>query len=642
MANPVSSLVGGVRSLFDGSQHHYEPLPPYSATDEGNYDYEYEYDDDNDRRRRQGATAYDTNSAGGRRAREPLLYIDPSDVRGSSRRRGMRPSRVSRFAASLDSDFKDGVLDSVWARGNRRFLKLTLLATVAVLLFYLGVLIGRMIVSSMRRGQTPASCDTTDHGYQCYPTMAQNWGQYAPFFSVSSEIQSSDGRPSRRPVDSSPFAPPPDPAANEHIVLPSGCHFTFAQVLSRHGGRDPTSGKSDAYGKLIARILKKVDKFEDGPDGAFAFLEGYTYRLGADELTRFGELQMVHSGAHFYHRYRSLLQSLATKKTHVDPFVRSADQHRVVLSAINWIQGFQAARRSDDRGHSESEKGHIVLLPEAAGFNNTLSYNGLCKRFSSHAGSMAQRAFAETFVPAITARLNRGLPKADLSDTETIYLMDLCPFETIADEEADGADGETHVIGGGRRLSPFCHLFTEAEWRDYDYYQTLGKWYGFGDGSALGATQGVGFVNELIARLTSSPVVDHTSTNSTMDSNPATFPLDAHVYADFSHDNDMANIFAALGLYNGTAHPSNTTYTPPEDLHGYAASWTVPFAARMYVEKMTCNSNKDEEFVRILVNDRIMPLPSCGGDQYGRCRLSQFVDSLEFARSGGHWDDCFA
>ena len=68
-------------------------------------------------------------------------------------------------------------------------------------------------------------------------------------------------------------------------------------------------------------------------------------------------------------------------------------------------------------------------------------------------------------------------------------------------------------------------------------------------GNALGPTQGVGFTNELIARLTNSPVVDGTSSNHTLDSRNATFPLSESpsLYADFSHDNDMTAIFSAMG-----------------------------------------------------------------------------------------------
>lgn len=65
----------------------------------------------------------------------------------------------------------------------------------------------------------------------------------------------------------------------------------------------------------------------------------------------------------------------------------------------------------------------------------------------------------------------------------------------------------------------------------------------------------------------------------------------------------------------------------------------MPFAARAYIEKMICGlSGKD--YVRVLVNDRVLPLETCGGDALGRCSVKTFVDSLSFARAGGHWDQC--
>jgi hypothetical protein len=67
-------------------------------------------------------------------------------------------------------------------------------------------------------------------------------------------------------------------------------------------------------------------------------------------------------------------------------------------------------------------------------------------------------------------------------------------------------------------------------------------------GAPLGRVQGVGYVNELLARLTQAPVNDSTQTNTTLTANPATFPLDRTLYADFSHDNEMAAIYAAMGL----------------------------------------------------------------------------------------------
>jgi len=82
----------------------------------------------------------------------------------------------------------------------------------------------------------------------------------------------------------------------------------------------------------------------------------------------------------------------------------------------------------------------------------------------------------------------------------------------------------------------------------------------------------------------------------------------------------------------------------------------------MYVEKMICGEEQDggaepaepahspikidtdtkpKELVRIIVNDRVIPLQNCGVDDLGRCELGKFVESLSFARGGGAWEKCF-
>jgi len=435
--------------------------------------------------------------------------------------------------------------------------------------------------------RSPSGCDTPDGGFRCNVSVSHFWGQYSPFFSVPSEIDA---------------------------AVPPGCAITFAQVLSRHGARDPTLGKTIIYGALVERIRSSVTDF--GAD--FAFLKDYRYALGADQLTAFGRQEMVNSGIKFYTRYRKLAST-------VTPFIRSAGQDRVVESALKWTQGFHAARLDDKRAVPDHFPYEMIIIPEGDGINNTLGHN-LCPAFVASDKGSAQRMFAAVFTPPITARLNKGLPGANLTNADTISFMDLCPYDTVADDKA--------------KLSSFCRLFTEDEWHSYDYYQSLGKWYGSGNGNPLGSTQGVGFVNELVARLTKQPVEDHTATNRTLDSSPVTFPLDAELYADFSHDNDMAGIFAALGLYHATTPLSNTTKQDATATQGYSASWTVPFGARMYVEKMAC-SGSPGELVRVLVNDRVIPLRGCSADSLGRCELDKFVDSLGFARSGGHWDRCF-
>ena len=85
----------------------------------------------------------------------------------------------------------------------------------------------------------------------------------------------------------------------------------------------------------------------------------------------------------------------------------------------------------------------------------------------------------------------------------------------------------------------------------FEYASGLDKHYGTGYGQRLGRVQGVGYVNELLARLTHRPVSDRTQTNGTLDGDGETFPLGRGIYADFSHDNEMVAIYAAVGRFQG-------------------------------------------------------------------------------------------
>ena len=436
-------------------------------------------------------------------------------------------------------------------------------------------------------------CDTPQDGFACSANVSHFWGQYSPFHRVPSKVSDK---------------------------IPHHCNVTFVQMLSRHGARDPTAFKSLAYHDLITTLKKSVESFH----GKYAFLASYEYTLGADQLTVFGQQQMVNSGIKFYKRYRELGRENI-------PFVRASGQKRVVDSATNWTRGFHETFLRDKCHGRDKFPYEIVVMSEEDGTNNTLNHH-LCTAFESgpvsQIGRNAQLQWIGIFVPPIQKRLNSDLPGANFSKVDVINFMDLCPFETVASSKAS--------------LSPFCNLFSEEEWHQFDYYQSLGKYYGFGPGNPLGPTQGVGWVNELIARLTHAPLNDSTSTNHTLDDNPTTFPIDIKhkLFADFSHDNDMTSIMGALGLYNLTNPLPVTFIESPDDVDGYSAAWTVPFAARVYIEKLQC-AGEEDELVRVLVNDRVIPMSVCGGESSGFCKLGDFISSLAFARNGGHWDQCF-
>ncbi|CAG8048363.1 unnamed protein product [Penicillium olsonii] len=454
-----------------------------------------------------------------------------------------------------------------------------------------------LVSRSKSTSQNGRACNTVNGGYQCNPAISHQWGQYSPYFSLSEESVISDD-------------------------VPGDCQITFAQVISRHGARYPSNKKSKKYGALIDAIQANATAYK----GKMAFLRSYEYNLGSDDLTTFGERQMVGSGLKFYYRYEALTRQAV-------PFVRSSDSVRVIQSGENFIKGFQHAKSHDkDANHRQKSPEVSVIISEKEGSNNTLNHADVCTNFeNSSLGDDISDNYTAIFWPTIRARLEADLPGVTLEDGDVTRLMDLCPFETVS---------QSHNFTS---ISPFCDLFTEAEWTQYNYLQSLGKYYGYGAGNPLGPSMGVGFVNELIARLTRTPVHDDTTTNHTLDApGAATFPLNYTMYADFTHDNGMIPIFFALGLYNNTKPLPPTHLQTPDKADGYSAAWTVPFAARAYIEMMQCRSDPDPEpFVRVLVNDRVVPLKGCSVDSLGRCRRKDFINGLTFARSGGNWDQCF-
>ena len=66
--------------------------------------------------------------------------------------------------------------------------------------------------------------------------------------------------------------------------------------------------------------------------------------------------------------------------------------------------------------------------------------------------------------------------------------------------------------------------------------------YTFGFGSPVSRALGIGYVQELVARLTHTPIKTHnSSTNVDLHNNTITFPLDQSLYVDATHDAVILN-----------------------------------------------------------------------------------------------------
>lgn len=82
------------------------------------------------------------------------------------------------------------------------------------------------------------------------------------------------------------------------------------------------------------------------------------------------------------------------------------------------------------------------------------------------------------------------------------------------------------------------------------YSLDLAFWYDSAFGSPVGRVQGVGYVQELISRLTHTPIETYnTSTNATLDADDLTFPLNDVLYVDATHEVVVLNSRSHSRLY---------------------------------------------------------------------------------------------
>ncbi|KAJ7033180.1 histidine phosphatase superfamily [Mycena alexandri] len=410
-------------------------------------------------------------------------------------------------------------------------------------------------------------------------------------------------------------------AAEDYMPPPASCKISQVNILHRHGARFPSESQTED----ILSGVNKLQSAEHYTDPRLDFLDTFVYPLGEDLLVPLGAMQSFESGETAFHRYSSLV-------TEDDiPFVRASSMSRVVETGKNWTAGFAAASN-----HIYSPPLSVIISEEG---NDTLQDNNCPNAASSH---KEMKQWLDVYGPPITARLNSWAPGANLVNNDIHGLLMLCAFHTVASVPYG------YTPGSPLPFSPFCPLFTQAEFEAFAYSSDLDRYYSTGPGGHLGRVQGVGYTNELLARLTASPVVDHTSTNATLDSDRNTFPLNRTIYADFTHDSPLMAVFNTLGLF--PTSKLNTRRPDPNRI--WQTSNIMTFSTRMVVEKLVCDAtvrgrDVSNTYVRIMVNEVVQPLAFCGaqenGPWRGLCQFDAFLESQAYARNDGNgdWEKCF-
>lgn len=343
------------------------------------------------------------------------------------------------------------------------------------------------------------------------------------------------------------------------------------------------------------------------------------------------------------------------------PVLRTTDGSRIENSLINWALGFFGPSYTPIPSPNVTGAGDaydLVIIPEIGDENNTLAAYDSCFNDQiyeiGYLGDFKLLDYITLYLPNATARLQQYAPEGfTFSVNDTYAMQSICSYETS-------------YLG----YSDFCKLFTQDEWAGYEYTTDLQYYYDYGFGQPTGRAQGIGYLQELIARLTNQYITtSNSSVNSTLTDNAQTFPLGQKFYSDFTHDDIIISVLTAMSL--GYLHQPLPVmeYPPNPNRHFMLSHWT-PFAARLITEVIGCSSadpapvheqrqyytptqygynpyNATHKFIRMRLNNGILPLSTidggaCGNRTDGLCSMSNFLDSQKDAYAKSNYDyACF-
>lgn len=277
-------------------------------------------------------------------------------------------------------------------------------------------------------------------------------------------------------------------------------------MLSRHGSRYPTTDSNvQVFGSKVHNSTGKLNA-----TGSLSFLNSWSYGLGAEILVPRGRQELFESGILHYYDYGALYN------TNSKIIARTTTQDRMLKSAEYFMAGFF--------GLEWTNNATLELIIEQNKFNNSLAGYFQCPNSNigvSAGGTNASNLFIAQYLANATARFQAEISSEfDWTVTDTYAVQTLCPYETIA-----------------YGYSAFCSLFTYDEWVNFEYTLDLGFAGNNGFQSPTGRAVGVGYVQEVVARLENHTLgYSGSQINTTLDNNTATFPLNQSLYFDFSHN----------------------------------------------------------------------------------------------------------
>ncbi|CCH44613.1 Repressible acid phosphatase [Wickerhamomyces ciferrii] len=367
---------------------------------------------------------------------------------------------------------------------------------------------------------------------------------------------------------------------------PEQCEVTQAHLFMRHGERYPTKGTGKAQKSILTKLKNAgVEDFK----GPLAFIKDYEFFVEDDSYLEFESYKGYYSGLadlnSFGAEFRAKYDHLFDGETVHPVFV--SGQERVVESARAFAQGFFA--------HNYTNLASIQIIPENETQGaNTLTTHDACVNYNGSFNDALTSQFSSEYLERAAIRLNNASRGFNISGDDVYNLLGYCGFEL-------NVRGESAV----------CEIFTQEELLNWAYSKDLEFYYKNGPGYDLSTPLGHVFANNTYTLLKQGKEYPYNLTFS------------------FSHDSDLLTYTTALGIFE----PDYDLSVEEIEFGSiFRSSEIIPMGGRLSTEKLSCKdvfTNETEDFVRLIANDAVIPIPGCQSGPGFSCSLDGYKKNLD-------------
>ncbi|KAI9682517.1 MAG: acid phosphatase pho5 [Trizodia sp. TS-e1964] len=365
------------------------------------------------------------------------------------------------------------------------------------------------------------------------------------------------------------------------IGPPDGCVVDQVHMLSRHAERYPTQ----TAGARMLALLSRLKTSNSTLQAPLSFLPNWQFFASEADFEQListgpyaGTLESFSTGVKLRTRYQHLLSPNKTN-------FWASSSPRVVATARIFAAGFF--------GPVWRENATLHIIPETSDRGaDTLTPGDSCKKFKTDTekgheyGAHMLAMFRETYLKTTAERLAKYNPGLKLSVEELYTMQEMCGFETLV-----------------RGKSPWCNVFTHSEWDAFEYARDVIHYYRSGPGNPYGPSIGLPLLK---------------ATTSLLQRGPSAGSL----FLSFAHDGDIAPYLAALSIFRDSPLPTTKIAASRQ----WRMSQVLPMGGRLIFERLSCKAGA---FVRVNINDGIVPLPGCNGGPGGSCPLEEWVKAVE-------------